>query len=238
MFQRISVLLILLTAFALLATPAMAKDPVTKLVVRNNLKTGRQFEAVFQPGLYVLHPDTPGFYWADLKLHVISNPAPACFVRDDHNHPEFLGHLDPLMLRPSDVWRYFEVQDTCYLRFEIRDYRQGAVNIRKVRKIKTVELTEEWQDVTFTKGHWSGSGRYKYFLGQYKFDPNNSACKVRSNNGPGFSYKPSGNVSAQMGFILEETCVVKMRGRDDVWNDDGSYTAVPAAMPAIFVKSR
>ena len=238
MFLKKSLLLILLAAFALLATPALAKDRVTKLVVRNNLKNGRQFEAVFQPGLYVLHPITLGFPSASFDLHVISNPAPACFVRGDHNHPDFLGYLDSLMLSPSDTWRYFELQDTCYLRFEIRNYYQGAVNIRQVKKVKTIELTEEWQDVTFGPGRWSGSGKHKYFSAEYEFNPNDSACNAGSNNDPGFSGTPSFSVRAGTGFILDETCVVKMRGVRSVQGDDGHYSYVPVPETVIFVKSR
>ncbi len=237
MFPKKSLLLILLAAFALLATPALAEDRVTKLVVRNNLKNGRQFEAVFQPGLYVLHPFTLGFPDAIFELDVISNPSSACFIRGDHNHPDHIGHIDRLLLRPSAAWRYFELQDTCYLRFEIRNYYQGAVNIRQVKKVKTIELTEEWQEVTFGPGRWSGSALHKYFTAEFRYESYSHDCYGTIGD-YGFSQSKNSKLGVEVGFMLDKPCTLEMRGYHWTTDDDGNNILVPGPRTATFVKSR
>lgn len=238
MFLKKSLLFILLAAFALLATPALAKDPVTKLVVRNNLKVGRQFEAVFQPGLYVLHPVSTGHRDAGLELHVISNPAPACLIRGDHNHPDHVGHTDPKWLIPGSIWRYFEVQDTCYLRFEITNYNWGAVNIRQVKKVKTIELTADWQEVTFGPGRWSGSGLHRYFTAEYRFDHYSSPCyRYRAGNDDyGITNATEAKFGSNLAFNLDKPCTLEMRGL--LRSQDNPRKWVPGPQTVTFVKSR
>ncbi len=238
MFQRISALLILLAAIMLVASPALAQDRATKLVVRNNLKDGRQFEAVFQPGRYVLHPLTKGHAVADMELHVISNPSRACFVRNDLNHPDHIGLIDRLLVEPDTAWRYFELQDTCFLRFEISNYRQGAVNIREVTKVKTVELTGEWQEVSFGPGRWTGSAKHGFFTAEYRFDPSNKGCFNPSDSFYGFASVTNFTVGAHRAFNLDAKCVLEMRGVKRVRTDDLTNKYEPQPTTIVFVKSK
>ncbi len=238
MFLKKVILLILLAAFALLATPALANDRVTKLVVRNNLKNGRQFEAVFQPGRYVLHPETKGHAYAKMELHVISNPSPACFVRNDLNHLDHIEVIDRLLVEPDTAWRYFELQDTCFLRFEISNYRQGAVNIRKVSKVKTVELTGEWQEVRFDPGRWTGSAKHGFFTAEYRFDRSNKGCFNPSDSFYGFANTTNFTVGAHWAFNLDAKCVLEMRGVKRVRTDDLTNKYEPQPTTIVFVKSK
>ena len=238
MFQRISVLFILLAAIMLVASPALAQDRVTKLVVRNNLKDGRQFEAVFQPGRYVLHPLTKGHAVADMELHVISNPSRACFVRNDLNHPDHIGVVDRLFVEPDNAWRYFELQDTCFLRFEISNYRQGAVNIRKVTKVRTIELTGEWQEVNFGPGRWTGSAKHGFFTAEYRFDRSNKGCFNPSDSFYGFANTTNFTVGAHWAFSLDAKCVLEMRGVKRVRTDDFTHKYEPQPQTIVFVKSK
>ncbi len=238
MFLKKVILLILLAAFALLATPALANDRVTKLVVRNNLKNGRQFEAVFQPGRYVLSPKTKGHVFAKMDLHVTSNPSRACFVRNDLNHPDHIEVVDRLLVEPDTAWRYFELQDTCFLRFEISNYRQGAVNIRQVAKVKTVELTGEWQEVHFNPGRWTGSGKHGFFTAEYRFDRSNKGCFSPRHSFYGFANTTNFTVGAHWAFNLDAKCVMEMRGVKRVRTDDGTRKYEPQPMTIVFVKSK
>lgn len=240
MFHKKSLLLILLAAFTLLAAPAFAQDRVDKLVIRNNLKNGRQFEAVFQPGIYVAVPLTHGHPYATMDIRVISNPSDACFVRGEANSPYLLGHLDPDVVDPQDVWRFFELRDTCYLRFELENYYQGAVNIRRVKKFKIIELTDQWKQVKFGAGRWTASGHANYFRAQYKFDANSGCREHRGKNGRryGFDYKSQGTITGTWSFILEKPCVVQMRAVEYRTDDDGNSELVPVPQETVaFAKS-
>ena len=240
MFHKKSLLLILLAAFTLLAAPAFAQDRVNKLVVRNNLKNGRQFEAVFQPGQYVLTPFTRSEYNALFKLHVISDPSDACFVRGEANSPYLLGALDPLMLNPQDAWRYFELRDTCFLRFEVRDYRKGVVNIRQVKKFKTIELTDQWKQVKFNPGHWTAAGQANYFTAEYKIDgdPNCLRYKDLTGRQSGFADRTQGGFGMAMAFRLDKPCVLQMRAVRSERDDDGKHVLVPVPQDTVvFAKS-
>ncbi len=243
MFQRISVLLILLAAIMLVASPALAQDRVTKLVVRNNLKNGRQFEAVFQPGKYVLHSRAKGFNPARFKLRVVSNPSGACFVRGGLNGRHSTSEADRLTLDASGSWRYFELRDTCFLRFEIRNYDRGAVNIRKVKKVKTVELSAEWREITFNPGYWSGSGKTGFSTAEVEVvNDNDPACKIKlDGNGietPGMLYSSTTYTSTGHAFVLEETCRIRMRGVQAQYDENNELVHVPEPKTLTFVKSQ
>lgn len=240
MFHKKSLLLILLAAFTLLASPAFAQDRVKKLVISNKLKTGRQFQAVFQPGQYVLTPETENEYYAQFKLHVISDPSDDCFVRGEANSPYLLGALDPLMLDPSGAWRYFELRDTCFLRFEVRNYRKGVVNIRQVKKFKTIELTDQWKQVKFTPGRWTASGQANYFTAEYKIDgdPNCLIYADPTGRGHGFASRTQGAFGMRMAFRLNKPCVLQMRAVQQERNDDDKVVLVPVPQDTVvFAKS-
>lgn len=239
MFHKKSLLLILLAAFTLLASPAFAQDRVNKLVVRNNLKNGRQFEAVFQPGQYVLTPFTRSEYYAQFNLHVISDPSDACFVRGEANSPYLLGAVDPLMLETQGAWRYFELRDTCYLRFEIRNYLKGVVNIRQVKKFKTIELTDQWKQVKFNPGHWTAAGQANYFTAEFKTDdPNCLRYKDLTGQQSGFADSTQDAFGMAMAFRLDKPCVLQMRAVRAERGDDGKTVLVPVAQDTVvFAKS-
>ncbi len=250
MIKNKSLLILLLAALALLAAPALAQnDSVKKLVVRNNLKNGRQFEAVFEPGTYVLHGRTANFPYAIYGLHVVSDPSPACFIRSGHQ-----GNysIDRLVLYPTSSHKaFFEVKATCYLRFEIRDYHSGAVNIRKVKKIKTLHLTPDWQEVTFGPGRWSGTALNGAFRAEIQAGNDSESCRLHTGpDGMEYGYwqhsesREGYTMSHTYSFILDEACVMTLRGAEQVCiqdedGEDGEETChlEPKSLTATFAKS-
>lgn len=219
MFKNRSLLLILVVALALLASPALAQDRVDKLVITKGLEDGYQFEAVFQPGEYILFPRVKGSSAvASLKLHVVNNPSPACFIRGEHNGREPVDEADRLTLESRGVWRYFELGDTCYLRFEVRDYEFGAVNIRRVGR---VDRHIAWNNngsfiiARFAKGRWSSSAKFGEFNIQV-LNTSYPACHFATtpsgrNVGLMYSYDRIVDRDETWTFELAETCVTAIR---------------------------
>ena len=246
MIKNKSLLILLIAAIALLAAPALAQNnSVKKLVVRNNLKNGRQFEAVFEPGTYVLHGRTANFPYGIFGLHVVSDPAPACFIRSGHQ-----GNysIDRLILYPNYSHEaFFEVKDTCYLRFEIRNYHSGAVNIRKVKKIKTLHLTTDWQEVTFGPGRWSGTALNGAFYAEIQAGNDSKSCSLHTGSDGmeygiyQYSVSPEGkSIGHTYSFILDEACVMNLRGAKKIITEDEhgkSSHLEPTSLTATFAKS-
>ncbi len=246
MIKNKFLLILLLAAIALLAAPALAQNnSVKKLVVRNNLKNGRQFEAVFEPGTYVLHGRTANTPYAIFTLHVVSDPAPACFIRSGHQ-----GNysIDRLALNPTYSHEaIFEVKDTCYLRFEIRNYQRGAVNIRKIKKIKTLHLTPDWQEVTFGPGRWSGTALNGEFYAEIQAGNDSKSCSLHTGS-DGMEYgiyqqsvSPGDSaITHTYSFILDEACVMNLRGAERFYTETEHGTTShlePTSLTATFAKS-
>ncbi|MCY3574318.1 MAG: hypothetical protein OXG92_09255 [Chloroflexi bacterium] len=248
MFKKNIVWLIVAAVLMLLASPALAQDRVNKLVIRNNLKEGRQFEAVFEPGTYILHPRTAGHPDGIFHLYAINNPSPACFIRGGHNAGEPVDEANRLRLASYDsTWGYFELGDVCYLRFEIRDYGFGAVNIRRVTKVKTIQLNADWQEVTFGAGRWSGSAINGDFQAQIRPGNASQGCSYHAgSNGMQYGIYP-GSVSGyeeflspSVAFVLDEPCVLWLRAVDVGYDFYGNLMSIELVSHdvATFAKSR
>ncbi len=217
MLRRIHLTLIAVLALMILAPPALAQERVDKLVLTKDLEEGYQFEAVFQPGKYVLFPSVKGSKTvASFKLHVVSNPSPACFIRGEHNGRAPVDEADRLTLETRSVWRYFELGDTCYLRFEVRDYDYGAVNIRPIKKtVDYVASMGYLAETKFEKGRWSGSAKFgEYDIQFLNIGPRSAGCH--------FTTTPAGR---EVGIFSADDHLVD---RDESWTFELAETCKTA----------
>ncbi len=158
-------LLLFLVVF-LLALPALAQDNAeTQVVVKaRDAEEGHEFTVTLAPGVYINHSN-----W---YIFVVSNDTEACFKRlvgitslyDAGTRTSYKG---------IESMGIFEATSTCKFTFTLQNADNNAVRgsdkvaLLKVKKEKSIQLTWDWQKVTFAKGRF----RYLDGINGYQVNP-------------------------------------------------------------------
>ena len=156
--RLLSVLLVL--ALVLLATlPAFAQKSVKELV--RDVRDGVKIDTVLESGDYVVSSNTAASHEARFSLVLVSPASKKCFSRNDLNGRSAKAgdEIDRRTMEPHKAWRYFTVKKSCPMRFQVTVYKRGSLDVRSVKKVKTIDVTSDWKKFQFNRGHWSGSAK-------------------------------------------------------------------------------